>query len=61
MSLSTLMRWALIAVCLLQNASVFSFNIMDYSHYLDYLPLRQEGIAWFEDFRTAPVKLTLMV
>jgi hypothetical protein len=27
---------------------------MDYSHYVDYLPYRQEGLASFEDFRTAP-------
>ena len=29
-----------------------AFNLIDYTHYLDYLPIRQEG--WiFEDFRTA--------
>ena len=31
-----------------------AFNVMDYSHYLDYLPYRQEGLVAFEDFRTAP-------
>ena len=32
---------------------VFSFNVADYTHYLDYLPIRQEGLAAFEDFRTS--------
>mmetsp|Transcript_28521 Transcript_28521/g.27313 ORF Transcript_28521/g.27313 Transcript_28521/m.27313 type:complete len:368 (-) Transcript_28521:178-1281(-) len=36
------------------------FNIMDYSHYLDYLPYRQEGLGAFEDFRTAPVAPTAL-
>jgi hypothetical protein len=27
---------------------VESFNLMDYTHYLDYLPYRQEGLASFE-------------
>lgn len=37
------------------NWAVFvaSLNILDYSHYFDYLPLRQEGLAGFEDFRTS--------
>ena len=35
-----------------------AFNVMDYSHYLDYLPYRQEGLAAFEDFRTAPAPPT---
>ena len=30
------------------------FSILDISHYLDYLPYRQEGLVAFEDFRTAP-------
>lgn len=30
-----------------------SFNIIDYTHYIDYLPVRQEGLAAFEDFRTS--------
>ena len=34
--------------------SVQSFNIKDYTHYIDYLPYRQEGFAAFDDFRTAP-------
>ena len=25
---------------------------MDYTHYIDYLPYRVEGLAGFEDFRT---------
>ena len=29
------------------------FNILDYTHYLDYLPNRMEGTTFFEDFRTA--------
>ena len=33
--------------------TVKSFNIIDYTHYLDYLPIRQEGLAGFEDFRTS--------
>lgn len=32
-----------------------SFNIADYTHYLDYLPYRNEGLASFDDFRTALV------
>jgi hypothetical protein len=28
---------------------------MDYTHYFDYLPYRQEGLTAFEDFRTAPI------
>lgn len=31
-----------------------SFNLMEYAHYFDYLPYRQEGLTAFEDFRTAP-------
>ena len=27
---------------------------MDYTHYFDYVPYRQEGLTAFEDFRTAP-------
>jgi SAM-dependent methyltransferase len=27
----------------------------DFAHYLDYLPYRQEGLAAWEDFRTAPI------
>ena len=30
-----------------------AFNLMEVSHYLDYLPYRQEGLAAWEDFRTA--------
>ena len=30
-----------------------AFNIVDYTHYIDYLPVRQEGLAAFEDFRTS--------
>ena len=29
------------------------FNIMDYSHYIDYLPYRVEGFAAGDDFRTS--------
>jgi hypothetical protein len=29
------------------------FNILDYSHYADYLAYRQEGLIGLEDFRTA--------
>ncbi len=29
------------------------FNIADYTHYIDYLPYRQDGSVSFEDFRTA--------
>jgi hypothetical protein len=32
---------------------IYGFNIADYTHYLDYLPIRQEGLAGFEDFRTS--------
>lgn len=39
-----------LAIC---NVAI-SFNILDYSHYLDYLPYRQESLVAFEDFRTAP-------
>jgi len=28
--------------------------IADYTHYLDYIPYRLEGVNGFEDFRTAP-------
>jgi SAM-dependent methyltransferase len=31
-----------------------AFKLADYAHYFDYLPYRQEGLAGFEDFRTAP-------
>ena len=27
----------------------FCFNILDYTHYIDYLPVRQEGLAGFGD------------
>jgi Methyltransferase domain len=37
---------------------IHSFGIIDYTHYLDYLPLRQEGLANFESFRTAGVPPT---
>lgn len=31
-----------------------TFNIADYTHYIDYLPERMEGVAsWYDDFRTA--------
>lgn len=30
-----------------------AFSVLDYSHYLDYLPYRQGGMVGFEDFRTA--------
>ena len=43
---------SLLLFALLFNASI-AFNIADYTIYLDYLPLRQEGLAGFEDFRTA--------
>ena len=45
-----------LAVCLvaLQLPSLHPFSILDVSHYLDYLPYRQEGLVAFEDFRTAP-------
>lgn len=32
---------------------LIAFNIVDYTHYIDYLPVRQEGLAAFEDFRTS--------
>ena len=41
------------AITLLLSHAI-AFNIMDYTHYLDYLPYRQEGLQSFEDFRTAP-------
>ena len=41
---------------LLAQTIVFtaSFNLMEFAHYFDYLPYRQEGLTAFEDFRTAP-------
>ncbi len=45
---STLLLHLLVRLC-----PVSPFNILDYTHYLDYLPLRQEGLAGFEDFRTS--------
>jgi SAM-dependent methyltransferase len=36
------------------TSMVCAFNIVDYTHYLDYLPYRQESLVAFEDFRTAP-------
>lgn len=32
-----------------------SFNIKAYTHYLDYLPFRYEGLAAYETFHTAPM------
>jgi hypothetical protein len=43
----------LVTVLLLMMARTHSFNIMDYTHYIEYLPYRVEGLAGFEDFRTA--------
>ena len=45
-------------VFLISNTSinfqkVEAFNIQDYTHYLDYIPYRREGLAGFNDFRTA--------
>lgn len=37
---------------------VNAFQLQDYTHYLDYLPYRQEGLAFFEDFRTAAMPST---
>ena len=37
-----------------KSSSLRLFNLIDYTHYLDYLPYRVEGINGFEDFRTAP-------
>jgi SAM-dependent methyltransferase len=34
-------------------ATMQRFGLLDYTHYLDYLPYRQEGLVAFEDFRTA--------
>lgn len=45
--------WASVATLLLAGRAR-AFNIMDYTHYFDYLPYRQEGLTAFEDFRTAP-------
>jgi SAM-dependent methyltransferase len=36
------------------------FNVLDYAHYFDYLPYRQEGLTAFEDFRTAPTAPTAL-
>lgn len=36
------------------NIRVQAFNLLDYIHYFEYLPYRQEGLMNFEDFRTAP-------
>ena len=35
-------------------ATAISFNIAEYTHYVDYLPYQREGLAYFEDFRTSP-------
>lgn len=46
--------WLLVAVswvCIL--GAVDAFRLIDYTHYIDYLPYRVEGLAGFEDFRTA--------
>mmetsp|Transcript_11913 Transcript_11913/g.19903 ORF Transcript_11913/g.19903 Transcript_11913/m.19903 type:complete len:385 (-) Transcript_11913:1852-3006(-) len=47
---STLLLLAVLCKC---GSRVDAFNIMDYTHYIDYIPSRVEGIANFEDFRTA--------
>jgi len=36
------------------------FKLIDYAHYLDYIPYRQEGLAGFEDFRTNGAPPTLL-
>eukprot|EP01038_Epipyxis_sp_PR26KG_P008398 gene8398-11356_t len=41
-------------IFLIFSYKVLSFDIIDYSHYLDYLPYRLEGFSAIEDFRTAP-------
>jgi hypothetical protein len=41
----------------LLSYNVQAFNIREYTHYLDYLPYRNEGLAsWVEDFRYAYLK-----
>lgn len=41
--------------------TVWSFNILDFSHYMDYLPTVQDGTnSVFDDFRTAATAPTLL-
>jgi hypothetical protein len=47
------MQCLLVNVLLAMMATTHSFNIMDYTHYIEYLPYRVEGLQGFEDFRTA--------
>lgn len=49
---SHLLSSLLLLLCLLFSIG-HAFNIVDYTHYIDYLPVRQEGLAAFEDFRTS--------
>lgn len=53
-SLLELLLLLALLLLLQQAPSADGFNILDYSHYLDYLPYRQESLVAFEDFRTAP-------
>ena len=38
-------RIALSCLIILSFYSIECFNIMDYSHYMDYLPYKQEGLS----------------
>jgi len=44
----------LLLILVVSFGCVLPFSILDYTHYFDYLPYRQEGLVAFEDFRTAP-------
>lgn len=48
-------KWLSSFILATLHCSIAAFNIMDYSHYFDYLPYRKEGLTAFEDFRTAPM------
>ena len=50
--MSTILRYQILFLCqFVIFRTILSWSL---AHYLDYLPYRQEGLAAFEDFRTAP-------